>query len=71
MRSEAVEAYSGYTYGESPRFVSWGGERLEVVKILARWRIPGGRGWRVEVNDGRLFELSYFERDDDWTIRII
>lgn len=69
MHSGAVEAYSGYTYGESPRFISWDGERLEVIRILARWRTPVGRRWRAEVLDGRLFEVSYFEPDDAWTVR--
>ncbi len=71
MRSGAVEAYSGYTYGESPRFIYWGGERLEVTSIHARWRTPAGRRWRVEVHDRRLFEISYFEHDDNWTVRSI
>ncbi len=69
MLSGAVEAYSGYTYGESPRFISWGGERLEIVRIHARWRTPRGRRWRAEVEDGRLFEICYLESEDDWTVR--
>ena len=71
MCSKKVEAYSGYTYGERPMALHWEGERLKVTKIHTRWRIPSGKGFRVEVKDGRIFELLYNELDEDWQIHLV
>jgi hypothetical protein len=44
------------------------GERLVIQQILARWRTPEGRRFRV-LADGRLiFELFYNQADDRWVI---
>jgi len=69
MGAAVVEAYSGYTYGECPRFFHWQGERLEVAGIQSRWRSPGERGWRAEVHDGRSFDITYLEHEDEWVVR--
>lgn len=69
MCSKKVEAHSGYTYGERPVALHWEGERLPIAAIGTRWRVPGGPGFRVEVDDGRRFELLYVELHDDWRIQ--
>lgn len=68
MSSEQVECHSGTTYGERPIALYWEGERLLIVEIEARWRLPDGRKFRVRVEDDRTFELYYIEQVDEWRI---
>jgi hypothetical protein len=68
MSPERVECHSGYTYGERPIAFHWEGERLLIVEIQARWRLPDGRKFRVRVEDDRIFELYYLEQTDEWQI---
>jgi hypothetical protein len=68
MSPERVECHSGHTYGERPIAFYWEGERLLIVEIEARWRLPDGRKFRVRVEDDRTFELYYVEQVDEWRI---
>ena len=68
MSPELVECHSGTTYGERPIAFHWEGERLLIVEIEARWRLPDGRKFRVRVEDERTFELRYIEQLDEWRI---
>jgi hypothetical protein len=68
---EIVECHSGYTYADRPIALRWEGERLPIVEIEARWRIPGGQRFRVRVEDGRVFELFYGELYDEWRIHLL
>jgi hypothetical protein len=68
MSPELVECHSGTIYGEKPISLYWEGERLLIVEIEARWRLPNGRRFRVRVEDDRIFILCYVEQDDEWQI---
>ncbi len=68
MSPELVECHSGITYGERPIALYWEGERLLIVEVEARWRLPDGRKFRVRVEDERTFELYYIEHIDEWRI---
>ena len=68
MSAELVECHSGYTYGEQPTALQWEGQRLVIDEVEDTWRIPGGRRFRVRVEDGRVFELFYGELYDEWRI---
>jgi len=70
MSPERVECHSGSTYGERPIALHWEGERLPIVEIEARWRLPDGRKFRVRVEDERTFELYYVEQVDEWRISV-
>jgi hypothetical protein len=65
---DLVECHSGSEYAERPIAVRWGGERLEVVEIMARWRIPDGKVFLVRTDDGQAFELAYSELADTWSV---
>jgi hypothetical protein len=65
---KTVECHSGFTYADRPTALHYEGELLPIVAIEARWRIPGGRRFRVRVEDGRIFELFYGELYDEWRI---
>jgi hypothetical protein len=66
-----VECHSGYEYAERPVALRWVDQRLEIVEILAEWRIPGGKCFRVRAQDGRIFELFYGELYGEWRINLI
>ncbi len=67
--SGLVECQSGYAHATRPLAVTWQAERLEVTEILAEWRTPQAKLFRVRTGDGRLFELACPETSGEWTIR--
>ena len=66
--SPLVECHSGYEYAERPIALRWEGQRLQIEKVEAEWRIPGGKRFRVRTRDGRAFELFYGELYDEWRV---
>ena len=66
-----VECRSESSYAEKPVALTWEGERLEIAQILSRWRNPGQSHFRVQVTDGRIFELTYDEAADGWRIQFL
>jgi len=63
-----VECHSDYTYAEKPVALTWEGQRQEIVAVLAEWRTPVERRFRVRTRDGQEFELSYGEQTGEWQI---
>jgi hypothetical protein len=68
---EIVECRSDSEYAERPLALTWQDRRLEVAEILARWRGPGEKGFRVKTVDGQAFELTYRQIPDEWVIQPI
>ena len=66
-----VECHSGYEYAERPQAFQWEGQRLEISEITAEWRTPLSHCFRVCASDGRCFELSYQEIEDEWMVKIL
>lgn len=66
-----VECLSGHTYAERPIALWWDGERLNIVEIEARWRIPGGCRFRVQAENGQFFDLCYVELQDEWQVSLL
>lgn len=64
-----VECHAGYAYAERPTAIHWGGERFEIEALIAEWRIPTGKRFRVAIPDGRIFELFYDQGLDRWEVR--
>lgn len=54
---------------ERPLSLIWQGCRYEIAEILARWRGPAEKGFRVKTTDGLAFELTYQEFSDDWHVQ--
>ena len=63
-----VECYSSSAYAERPVALQWEGERVEIIDIEERWRLPNGVGFQVAAGDGRRFRLFYDELNDIWDI---
>jgi hypothetical protein len=59
--SENVVCHSGYTYAEKPVAINWEGRRLEILSLLASWRTPMGRHFKVRTANDMEFELTFHE----------
>ncbi len=68
---ELVECRSDSEYAERPLALLWEGRRLEIAEVLARWRGPGEKGFRIKTVDGLAFDLAYREIPDEWLIQPI
>lgn len=74
-----VKCYSGNEYAERPLSFLWEGAQMEVQTILARWRTPRGKLFRVRATvteptaavPAGTFDLIYDEVQDCWNIRAI
>jgi hypothetical protein len=67
-RGELVACHSGFTYAERPLEFTWQGQQQKIVQIVAQWRSPEARHFRVCTSSGQEFELSYREADNEWQI---
>ncbi len=68
---DTVECRSDSEFAERPLALTWQGRRLEIAEILARWRGPNEKGFRVKTTDGQAFDLTYREIPDEWHIQLI
>ena len=66
-----VECYSGSEYAETPLALTWEGYKYEIAEIVARWRGPSEKGFRVKTVDGQAFDLTYREIPDEWLVQPI
>lgn len=64
-----VECYSGHTYAQRPTAFVWRGRRYQVAQILKQWRSPRGPGFSLRVDNDTLFELTYNEITDQWSLQ--
>jgi len=69
LKMTLVECHSGAEYADRPLAFTWQGQRLEIAKILGRWRTPNEKGFRIKTTGGQAFELTYREIPDDWQVR--
>ena len=51
--------------------LTWQGQRMEIAEILASWRGPNEKGFRVKTVDGAAFDLAYREIPDEWHVQPI
>jgi hypothetical protein len=63
-----VECRSETEYAGRPTAYTVEGERLEITRLLAEWRTPQGKCFRVQAQNGQVFELCYSEVDDAWSL---
>jgi len=68
---DVVECRSDSEYAERPLSVNWQGRRMEVAEIVATWRGPGEKGFRIKTVEGAAFDLAYHEIPDEWHIQPI
>ena len=63
-----VECRSDGDYAGRPLVIHWEGKRLDVKMVLAEWRSPDGKHFRIVTRDERVFECRYSEAEDAWTV---
>jgi hypothetical protein len=66
--NDQVFCQSSSEYAERPTAFEWEGNRLEIAKILNRWRTPQKKVFQVLTTDERLFVLGYNETTESWEI---
>jgi hypothetical protein len=66
-----VECRSDSEYAERPLSLTWEGFHYEIAEIVARWRGPSEKGFRVKTANGQAFDLTYRELPDEWLIQPI
>jgi hypothetical protein len=67
--SDLVECHSGFTYADRPVALIWEGRRLEILQVLAEWRVTEEKHFRVRAAGGRIFELAYSQATEQWQIQ--
>jgi hypothetical protein len=66
---DMVECRSEVEYAERPLALTWQGQRLEIAEIVASWRGPGEKGFRIKTVEGLAFDLAYHEFPDEWKVK--
>jgi putative sterol carrier protein len=66
-----VECRSDSEYAERPLAITWNGDHYEIAEIVARWRGPSEKGFRVKTANGQAFDLTYREIPDEWIVQPI
>ena len=67
--NEVVECLSSAAYAQRPLAFTWEGQRHTVTAVLAEWRLPGKKCFRLRTLAGRLFDLTWDEGTRDWHIK--
>jgi hypothetical protein len=67
--SPSVECYSGHTYAQEPRTLTFDNERCVVTSIRRRWREPAGPHFEVLADDKAIYVLAYEEATGQWSVR--
>ena len=72
METQTVDnvfCYSGNEYADRPVSFLHEGELLEVLEIIARWRTPQGKLFRIAAAGGRIFDILFCEACGGWKIK--
>lgn len=62
-----VECHAGYSGCDYPTALVWEGQRLEISAVLAEWREPQAKCYRVQTDDTSQFALRF--EDNEWQIK--
>ena len=63
-----VQSYDGYRSGETPRAFYIGERRLEVVRVVDRWRGEDHEYVKLDGSDGNGYILRLDRTRDEWEI---
>ena len=64
-----VECRSDWAYAQRPLTFHWQRQRRTIQAVLAEARTPDGMQFVVRTTEHELFELSYQQLIDQWTIQ--
>lgn len=63
-----VECYAGQRGEETPRALTLGDRRIQVVEIVDRWLAPDHRYFKVRGDDGDTYMLRHDAAGDRWEL---
>ena len=66
-----VVCYEGYKAEETPRAFLFGNRRVEVVRVLDRWRGEDHEYVKLDGSDGARYILRYDRSLDEWEIQMM
>jgi len=66
-----VVCYEGYKAEETPRAFLLGERRVEVVRVLDRWRGEDHEYVKLDGSDGASYILRYDRSRDEWEIQMM
>ncbi len=61
-----VDAYSGSSGEQQPRWLIVNGERWEVLIVIDQWLEPNGRHFKIRAADGCFYHLRYDLNEEYW-----
>jgi len=65
----AVRCLAGYRADERPLSFLLDQREIELSAILKSWREPDYLYFKVETEDGRIYDLRHHEYEDSWEVR--
>jgi len=68
-KQTAVRCLAGFRADERPLSFLVDDREIKVRTILDSWREPDYLIFRVEAEDGRVYEIRHHEYDDSWQVR--
>jgi hypothetical protein len=63
-----VDCYAGYRGEETPRRLTMGKRRIDVVTIQDRWLAPDHRYFKIIGDDGGLYIIRHAPHQDIWQL---
>ena len=64
-----VKCYAGYRGEETPRIISFGSRKVEVIKVLDRWLDPVHRYFKILGDDQGIYIIRHDM--DSWAWELI
>jgi hypothetical protein len=65
---QPVECRSDDDYAGRPLAIHWQGRRCIVERVVATWRTPDAKYYRVITQEGTIFDCCYSASVDAWTV---
>ena len=66
-----VECHSGYSSCDHPNAIFWHGQRHLVKAILAEWRTPIEKHYRLLVAGNLILNAFFDEKNNSWNVEKI
>ena len=64
-----VDAYSGCKANERPLSFDLHENTYEIASVIDRRQDPAAEYFKVRTTDGKLYQLRYDQRADEWTLQ--
>lgn len=65
-----VTCYAGYRGEETPRWLTLGDRRVEVVEVIDRWLDPRHRYFKLRGDDGGVYLVRHDVAEDAWELTL-